>query len=71
MSKDLELEKNADAMKLLMADVKQKIGVLHQGGGQNKIDKQHAKGKMTARERISFLLDEGKRAYRDWNICRI
>jgi len=29
------------------------------GGGQVRIDKQHQKGKLTARERIHFLLDEG------------
>ncbi|MCA1745523.1 MAG: methylmalonyl-CoA carboxyltransferase, partial [Bacteroidales bacterium] len=29
------------------------------GGGQKRIDAQHAKGKMTARERIEVLLDEG------------
>lgn len=29
------------------------------GGGQKRIDAQHAKGKMTARERIDLLLDEG------------
>ncbi len=29
------------------------------GGGQNRIDRQHAKGKLTARERIEVLLDEG------------
>ena len=29
------------------------------GGGQNRIDAQHAKGKLTARERIELLLDEG------------
>ncbi|AIF43497.1 acyl-CoA carboxylase subunit beta [Virgibacillus sp. SK37] len=29
------------------------------GGGDEKIDKQHAKGKMTARERIDYLLDHG------------
>ena len=29
------------------------------GGGQNKIDKQHGIGKMTARERIDILLDPG------------
>ncbi|MEA3309559.1 MAG: acyl-CoA carboxylase subunit beta [Chloroflexota bacterium] len=29
------------------------------GGGQNRIDKQHAKGKMTARERIEMFLDAG------------
>lgn len=29
------------------------------GGGQDRIDKQHAKGSMTARERINMLLDPG------------
>ncbi len=29
------------------------------GGGQKKIDSQHEKGKLTARERINMLLDEG------------
>jgi acetyl-CoA carboxylase carboxyltransferase component len=29
------------------------------GGGQKRIDQQHAKGKLTARERIDLLLDEG------------
>ena len=29
------------------------------GGGQARIDKQHAKGKLTARERLDVLLDDG------------
>ena len=29
------------------------------GGGQKRIDSQHAKGKLTARERLAMLLDEG------------
>lgn len=29
------------------------------GGGQQRIDKQHSKGKLTARERIDYLFDEG------------
>ena len=29
------------------------------GGGQRRIDAQHAKGKLSARERIELLLDEG------------
>ena len=29
------------------------------GGGEKKIEKQHQSGKMTARERINALLDEG------------
>ena len=49
-----------------MATVQEKIELLHQkldtiemGGGQQKIDKQHEKGKMTARERLHMLFDEG------------
>jgi len=37
--------------------VKKKI--MLRGGGKSKIDEQHSKGKLYARERISFLLDEG------------
>ena len=35
------------------------IALAHLGGGQARIDKQHAKKKLTARERIDYLLDEG------------
>ncbi len=37
----------------------QKIAKAKQGGGEARIEKQHAKGKLTARERIHFLMDEG------------
>ncbi len=36
-----------------------KRGEARQGGGQKGIDKQHEQGKLTARERIALLLDEG------------
>ncbi len=36
-----------------------KIQEAYKGGGQVRIEKQHQKGKLTARERIHFLLDEG------------
>ncbi len=36
-----------------------KIAEAHMGGGENRIEKQHEKGKLTARERIHFLMDEG------------
>ncbi|MGD9021230.1 MAG: carboxyl transferase domain-containing protein, partial [Lysobacterales bacterium] len=35
------------------------------GGGQARIDKQHARGKLTARERIELLLDEG--SFEEWD----
>ena len=31
----------------------------HKGGGQNRIDQQHSRGKLTARERLTKLMDEG------------
>lgn len=36
-----------------------KLAASRIGGGQERIDKQHAKGKLTARERAHFLLDDG------------
>lgn len=39
--------------------LKQKIQKAHVGGGQARIEAQHKKGKLTARERIHFLMDEG------------
>jgi len=40
------------------ARLEYKISEAHLGGGQKRIDAQHKKGKLTARERIHFLLDE-------------
>ncbi len=37
----------------------EKLALSHLGGGQKRIDKQHEKKKLTARERIMYLLDEG------------
>lgn len=57
---DLKKNKNEDSLKLLMSDVKYRLNKIYLGGGQKKIDKQHSKNKMTARERVSFLLDPKK-----------
>ncbi|MGB5237081.1 MAG: acyl-CoA carboxylase subunit beta [Flavobacteriaceae bacterium] len=37
----------------------ERIELAHQGGGQKRIEKQHQKKKLTARERINYLLDQG------------
>ena len=39
--------------------LKERISLAHMGGGQKRIDKQHQKQKLTARERVNYLLDEG------------
>ena len=43
-----------------MAELKEKREKILLGGGKEKIEAQHKKGKLTARERINLLVDEGK-----------
>lgn len=47
------------AMQNKIENLQNKIKAAHLGGGQARIDSQHKKGKLTARERIHFLMDEG------------
>jgi len=47
-------------------DAKRALAAL--GGGQKRIDSQHAKGKLTARERIELLLDEG--TFEEWDMFK-
>ena len=42
-----------------IAELEKRRAAAHMGGGQRRIDAQHAKGKLTARERLDVLLDEG------------
>jgi len=46
-------------MQAILDELEAKREQARLGGGQARIDKQHAKGKLTARERIELLLDEG------------
>ncbi|HMO68917.1 MAG TPA: carboxyl transferase domain-containing protein, partial [Novosphingobium sp.] len=42
-----------------IAEMEKRRAAARMGGGQKRIDAQHAKGKLTARERLDILLDEG------------
>ena len=42
-----------------IAEMEKRREAARMGGGQRRIDAQHAKGKLTARERLDILLDEG------------
>ncbi len=55
---DLNFNKNEDYNKLLITDLKQKFAKVKLGGGEKRIQKLHSEGKMSARERIDYLLDE-------------
>ncbi|MGV3589080.1 MAG: acyl-CoA carboxylase subunit beta [Adhaeribacter sp.] len=54
---DISFNKNEDALKLLCVQLKQKLHKVSYGGGESRIKAQHDKGKLTARERIKYLLD--------------
>lgn len=55
---DIKFNQNEDVNKLMLSELKKRLAKVAQGGGKAKIEKQHAKGKMTARERIDYLLDK-------------
>ena len=54
---DLTFNKNEDHNKELIWRLSQKLKKIKEGGGPKSIEKHHKKGKMTARERIDYLLD--------------
>ena len=54
---DLEFNKNEDFNKLALSQLKKKLLKIYDGGGKEKLEKQRSKGKLTARERIDYLLD--------------
>ena len=57
---NITANKNEDAMKLAWSEVQQKLNQIKLGGGKKSIDKQRERNKLTARERIEYLLDKDK-----------
>jgi len=53
-------------MREILEELERRREAARQGGGQRRIDAQHAKGKLTARERIGALLDEG--SFEEWDV---
>ncbi len=59
----LEFKINQDANKLLLSRLSHKAEKIKLGGGKAKIEKQHKKGKLTARERIDYLIDKNTKFF--------
>lgn len=59
MNQDIAFNKNEDKMMQLVGQLQRKLDKIYEGGGKSRIAKEHEKGKMTARERIDYLLDKG------------
>lgn len=55
---NIEFNKNEDAMRLAVSQMKQRHAQVSLGGGQKAIDKAREKGKMSPRERIKYLIDK-------------
>ena len=53
-------------MEDIIKKLEEKRKKAQQGGGQDRIDTQHKKGKLTARERIDLLLDKG--SFEEWDM---
>ena len=60
MSMNLDFNRNEDLMKQSLTTMRQRLGKIQEGGGKKAIEKQKEKNKLTPRERIAYLTDEGK-----------
>src|SRR2546421_48368 len=55
---NLEFNKNEDSMRLALSQLNTRLEKLALGGGKKAIEKQHQKNKLSARERIEYLVDK-------------
>ena len=57
---NLEFNKNEDINKQLVIELNTRLKKVHEGGGEKAAVKQKEKGKMLARERVAYLIDDDK-----------
>lgn len=57
---NLDFNRNEDVMRLALSDLRKKLEKIHEGGGKKAIEKQHERKKLTARERIDYLVDKDR-----------
>ena len=67
---NLEFNKNEDHNRQLLAQLQKNLARIKQGGGPDRIERHHKKGKLTARERIEYLTDKKPAIPGDRGICR-
>ncbi len=59
---DINFNTNEDYNKLLTSALKKKLLKVYKGGGEKRLEKIRLKGKLTARERVAYLLDDDKKS---------
>ncbi|TWI80333.1 acetyl-CoA carboxylase carboxyltransferase component [Lacibacter cauensis] len=57
---DIQFNRNEDAMKLSLTEMRKRLHKIYEGGGKKSIEKQRERNKLTARERIDYLRDADK-----------
>src|SRR4026208_2004907 len=57
---NIEFNRNEDAMKMLLSDMRKHLQKIYEGGGKKAIEKQKEKNKLTPRQRIEYLTDKDK-----------
>jgi 3-methylcrotonyl-CoA carboxylase beta subunit len=57
---NIENNKNEDAMKLALSEMRKRLAKIYEGGGKKAIEKQRERNKLTPRERINYLIDNDK-----------
>jgi len=57
---NIEFNRNEDAMKLLLSDMRQRLQKIYEGGGKKAAEKQKEKNKLTPRQRIEYLMDKDR-----------
>ena len=55
---DIEFNSNEDFNKLAISELRKRLKKVKEGGGAKNLEKLHAQGKLSARERIDYLLDK-------------
>ncbi|PSR54292.1 methylcrotonoyl-CoA carboxylase [Adhaeribacter arboris] len=58
MERDIDFHKNEDVLKQQVYQLKNRLKKVYLGGGASRQEAQRDKGKLTARERVKYLLDE-------------
>ena len=59
---DLQFNKREDQNKLKLSEINKLLSTIKLGGGAKRIEKLHAQGKLSARERIDYLLDKKRKS---------
>jgi 3-methylcrotonyl-CoA carboxylase beta subunit len=57
---NIDNNKNEDAMKLALSEMRTRLAKIYEGGGKKAIEKQRERNKLTPRERINYLIDNDK-----------